>query len=687
MDMPMKLHGRTVLVCDCEGSMPLDGRVLGRACGAGDKVRIDSRLCRSQSDRFLNALENGPVLVGCTQERATFTALAEDSGRDVTDLRFVNIRERAGWSDEAATAAPKIAALLAEAMLDAPPTPLVGLKSDGVALIYGRDEMAVEAGRRLADRLDVTVMLTRPRDVLPPGDMDFPVVRGTIRRATGHLGAFQLTVDDYAQPLPSSRRNLAFGPPRDGARSACDILVDLSGDPPLFPAHHKRDGYLRADPGNAAEVTGILWRAADLVGEFDKPRHVDFRADLCAHSRNRRIGCTRCLDVCPTGAISPAGDHVAIDAFVCAGCGNCSAVCPTGAATYGRPPPRFLLERVRTLLLTYRDAGGRFPVLLMHEGEHGAPLIDLLARCGDGLPARVIPMRVNEVTQLGIEVFAAAIAYGAAEVRVLVRKRHRDDLEPLRRTLALAETVLSSLGCGAGRCALVEADDPDDLAVALGAIAVREGLAPRPFLPMGEKRGLTKLSLREVHAAAPLPVDVVPLSAGAPFGSLDVQVDGCTLCLACVGVCPTGALSDSPDRPQLSFTEDACVQCGLCASTCPEKVIALVPRLDFRPSARSPVVIKEEEPAECIRCGRQFGTKATVERIVARLEGRHWMYRDGPGARSAGDTSLVDRVRMCADCRVVVQTRSSLDPHAGPPRPKPRTSDDYLKDRPAGDGS
>ena len=108
-----------------------------------------------------------------------------------------------------------------------------------------------------------------------------------------------------------------------------------------------------------------------------------------------------------------------------------------------------------------------------------------------------------------------------------------------------------------------------------------------------------------------------PLPEGAPFGSLEVDVAGCTLCLACVGACPTGALLDNPDQPMLRFVEDACVQCGLCRSTCPEQVIRLEPRLDFTPAARMPRVIKEEEPAQCTRCGKAFGTRSSIERIVA----------------------------------------------------------------------
>src|SRR6185436_2203504 len=183
---------------------------------------------------------------------------------------------------------------------------------------------------------------------------------------------------------------------------------DLTGDAPLFPAADLRDGYLRADPGQPAAVLKAVLEARDLVGTFEKPRYVAFDAGLCAHSRSRIVGCTRCLDLCPAGAISPAGDHVAISAEICAGCGQCAAACPTGAASYALPPADALLRRLRTLLTTYREVGGTRPVLLLHDEAHGTPLIEALARHGAGLPANALPLAVNEVTQIGLEAIAAA---------------------------------------------------------------------------------------------------------------------------------------------------------------------------------------------------------------------------------------------------------------------------------------
>src|SRR3970282_631448 len=115
---------------------------------------------------------------------------------------------------------------------------------------------------------------------------------------------------------------------------------------------------------------------------------------------------------------------------------------------------------------------------------------------------------------------------------------------------------------------------------------------------------------------------ISPLPAGAPFGGVSVDVAGCTLCLACVGACPTGAIRDDPDRPWLGFNEDACVQCGLCRNTCPEFVITLAPRLNFGEAARGTITLNEEEPFNCIRCGKPFGVRSTIERIAEQLAGK-----------------------------------------------------------------
>jgi ferredoxin len=671
----MAEHTRKILICSCERTIPLDDEAINRGCRA--TVITANELCRSETEKFRAAAgEDERLVVGCTQEAPLFSELLEGRAGDIV---CANIRETAGWSKDARAAGPKMAALLAAAAEPVPDIPFVSFNSDGVILVYGRDEQAIEAGRLLKDHLDVTILIKPPAAVSPPRVSEFPVVQGRIRSASGYLGAFKLVVDGYAQPSPSSRQAMRFGTPRDGATSQCDLVLDLSGDPPLFPASDLRDGYLRADPGDPAAVLRAVLKARDLVGTFDKPQYVSFTPDICAHSRSRIVGCARCLDLCPTSAIAPAGDHVTIDAHVCAGCGQCAAICPTGAAAYALPPADVLLRKLRVLLAAYRKAGGSRPVLLIHDEAHGTPLIDALARFGDGLPANVLPLSVNEVTQVGIEAIAAAFAYGACAMQFLLRAKSRHDVTGLVKTIALTEPILAGLGFAAGSVAAIETDDPDALGTTLRTLNYAEpAAAAASFMPVGAKRDLLRLALRELHRVAPAPVDVITLPVGAPFGSIEIKVNGCTLCLACVSACPTGALSDNPEKPMLRFTEDACVQCGLCKATCPEKVITLVPQLDFRTATATARVLKEEEPFHCIRCGKPFGVKSTIERIAGKLAGRHWMFQES--------AQRLEVLKMCEDCRVIAITEQEFDPHGAPPRPKARTTEDYLRERDAREG-
>ncbi|MEE8516820.1 MAG: 4Fe-4S binding protein [Alphaproteobacteria bacterium] len=662
---------KKILICNCEGTMALDAKALGKALGAD--LPVHHQLCRAEIANFEAAASGGePLLVCCTQEAPLFTETL-DQAHPETEAAFTNIRERAGWSDDGAAALPKIAALIAEASLDVPPAGTITLKSEGRVLVLGHDETAIDAARRLADHLDASVLLSRPADLMPPAITTMALFKGTVAAASGHLGDFRVTVDDYAAPKPSSRRSLEFEGARNGVALEFDIILDLTRSAALFPAPEKRDGYFKVDAGDPAAVARALFDIVDLVGEFEKPRYVVYDKNICAHSRSGVLGCNRCIDTCPASAITPAGDYVAIDPHICGGCGGCASVCPTGAVTYALPPYDAMFTRLRTLLRSYREAGGNDAVLLVHDDRYGNELIGMMARFGRGLPARVVPFVVNEATLVGLDFLAAAIAYGAERVLVLVPPGRRGEADALQDQMDMLDTALSGLGHATGRAAIIDATDPDAVADQLYGLEVLAPIAPSDFLALGGKRSVMTMALGHLHDTAPEPQEIIALPAESPFGTVNIDTDGCTLCLACVGACPTGALTDNPDKPMLSFNEQACIQCGLCRNTCPESVMSLEARFNFGEDAKREILVKEEEPFECISCGEPFGGRSSIEATIARLKD-HPMF--------SGDGNTIDQLRMCADCRIVAQFDQPA-PLSGAPRPLTRTTDDYLKD---GDG-
>jgi hypothetical protein len=112
----MKRQGHRILLCDCERSMAPDGEALCRVLAGGGDARVHTQLCRAEIDAFRGALRAGDegLIVACTQEAPLFAETAAEIAPEAA-LRFVNIRENAGWSAEGAEAGPKIAALLAAA--------------------------------------------------------------------------------------------------------------------------------------------------------------------------------------------------------------------------------------------------------------------------------------------------------------------------------------------------------------------------------------------------------------------------------------------------------------------------------------------------------------------------------------------------------------------------------------------
>lgn len=653
-----------LLLCNCTGTMRLDSQAIAKGCGiTGDTVH--SHLCRAQAAVVASALKSGePIIVACGQEAPAFMELAEEM--DAADrLLCIDIRDRAGWSDDAS--GPKMAALIAEARLRAPDLPLMDVASGGLCMVYGSADVALEAAARLATALSVTCVLTEPAEIAaPPADID--IVTGRIRNAAGALGQFTVSLDAFAELAPAGRGPRRFGDPRNGAKSECDIIVDLSGSQPLFPAHHKRDGYLRADPGDPLAIQRVLFDAAQLTGTFEKPLHIRFEESLCAHSRASRSGCNRCLDVCPTGAILPDGDTVRINPNICAGCGACHAVCPSGAASTDDPPVAHLFRRMRVLADAYAKAGGKAPRLLVHDAEHGAEMIRLAARHGRGLPGAVIPLEIPALAIFGHAEQLTALALGFNTVDILVSPR--TGRATIEAQIELAAAIAEGTGGGGDRIRLIDPTDPDILSDMLYA----EAPAPHPIepiLPLGGRRDAVRLAARAL-AGTKLPTAPVPLPAGAPYGAVLVNTDRCTLCLACVGLCPSGALLDNPDKPQLSFHEEACLQCGICVDTCPETAISLVPQLNLADSALSGRVLHEEEPFACIECGALFGVKSTIDRITEKLAGKHSMFTNSDNARL---------IQMCDDCRIRAQSHSEDQPFFLRNRPRPRTTDDDLAER------
>ena len=646
---------KRLVLCSCEGSQAIDAQALAQATGFSCS-KVYSSLCYSQQDSAAKELSHENVLIACGQEIDFFQDLAEELEANEPD--FIDLRDRAGWSVDEKSKTPKMVALLADAQMDLNQQKSLDVISHGACFIFGEPEAVLRAAESLKDQLALTLLFENIDDA--PDDRSFDVMLGSLRKVSGALGGFQIEVDQAQFLIPSGKGAYKYGPPKDGGQAECDIVLDLSGAAPKVAAPDKREGYLRADPKDPIAVARAILEAGQLIGTFEKPLYVKVEEHLCAHSRAETIACSNCLNICPTGAITPQGEHVVIDPMICAGCGACSAVCPSGAISYDAPSPELMFLRLRTLSEAYRSAGGVDPSLLVVDDGLGSDMLRASARYFGGLPADCIPLTLGAVSTFGHAEIAAAFACGFASVDILLTPgSERDAFE---REIPLAEAI-----CGHGKIRLLEESDPEALSDVLFDRTHQKGLIDT-IIPMGSRRQVTRTAAQAIHDKD----TILPLPANAPYGAVLVNTDACTLCLSCVSLCPSGALADNPDKPELRFQEDACLQCGLCANICPEKAIVLKPQLNLTDTALSQVILNEEDPFACIECGALFGVKSTVERILEKLSGKHAMFASEKAAQM---------IQMCDKCRVGAQFHIENNPFAGDSRPKVRTTEDYLSKR------
>ena len=675
----MDIDNNKILICNCENTMEIDGDRITEGCQSSTKCSVNNNLCGSELNVVLEQLEhsknnNKNLFVACTQEQQTFEKLAEDNNFEAP--KTFNIREYAGWSNESKKSTPKISALINTAIKKTKQTPSLTLESSGRCFVYvdckkgdSSLEIAADFCQKLSTHLGVTLMISNCENDIFLEAKNYKITKGIIKKAQGYFTQFKLEIVNFSEVLPSSKSNLEFGNFFKEVDTECDLIIDLSENTPMFTGDHKRDGYFRASTNSPSDLLNIFTKVIEMIGQFEKPIYVNFNETLCAHSRNSKVGCTKCLDVCPAGAIQSIGDIVSIDPGICGGCGFCGSVCPSGAIQTDYPSLDVILGSLSSLKNDFTKAGGKNPALLLFDGNYGNEMIGLISRHGNGLPANVIPYEMHSVGRVGHDVLVSTIALGYKKIFILIDPKNIDEYNFLPQQIELANSLLSGVAkSSANSICTIEENDPEKVELKIYEADGYTKIKPSPFVALGAPRGILRAGIQGLSKSNHNKNSIIKLPEGSPYGKVDVNLETCTICLSCVNACPAGALQDNPDAPQLLFREDACLQCGICVATCPEKAISLLPQFNLNDEAMSATVIIEDQPFDCIECGKTFGSTKSIERIIEKLSSHSMFEEDG----------RTQMLKMCEDCRVGAMFTQKDKMLEMKDRPKPRTTDDYL---------
>lgn len=518
------------------------------------------------------------------------------------------------------------------------PTSLVAYESAGRVVVIGHRADAVPVAERLKKKLECSVVITTGGEAPAEASAEpasgkrdgGQVIYAKVVEVRGYLGAFEIDVEVNGEVTPLAPSLLT-------AQRPFDIVLDLC-DPPFLRADVLPPGYF-APRRDAERLERAVEEIPELVGEFEKPKYFNYDASICAHGNSGLIGCTRCISACPTDAIRSLKDRIEVDPFLCQGGGSCATACPTGAITYAFPPVADLLGDLRRMLLAYRDAGGQAAAVMFHDGEAGRAWLESSMQA---LPENLIPVEVEEVGSVGMDAWLTVIAYGARQVVLWCpRSIPAAVAAELEHQLAVARGILEAMGYPP--TLILRADQGDDGWLRRVPESDPDGVPAATFAPVDEKRTNIRAAIDHLYSHAAQRTGSATLPSGAPFGEIAVNKQTCTLCMACVSVCPASALSDGGEEPKLKFIEWNCVQCGLCETACPEDAITRHPRFLFDAEQRRTArVLNEDAPFHCVSCGKAFATTRVIERMQHKLKD-HWMFQK---------PEAVKRMQMCEDCRV-----------------------------------
>ena len=191
------------------------------------------------------------------------------------------------------------------------------------------------------------------------------------------------------------------------------------------------------------------------------------------------------------------------------GCGTCTTVCPSGALTYAYPGPADVGARLRTLLATLCEGGRTRRVPAVARPRTAARRSRSTRGTAAGLPARVIPVEVHSIDSIGLDLWLAALAWGATDIVVAGCRARTSSATAGLAGFQMRARRHDRPGArlpGPRTSRIVNGDDPPRSMLRCGTSIRRSACAmPATFAATNEKRTTLSLAIDHLALHAPVP--------------------------------------------------------------------------------------------------------------------------------------------------------------------------------------
>ena len=358
---------------------------------------------------------------------------------------------------------------------------------------------------------------------------------------------------------------------------------------------------------------------------------IHWNAGSCQYSARLGYGCQLCVDACNHQALQQNRTGVELDHSACIECGACLAACPTGALQYQRFTDKNFIEYFTDFPLRPGST-----VILGDESS--------LHKFWWYSEKRDYPnaffMEFPQPAALHTMHLLLLFAQGAAKIIILT-----EDKGNIPKQITSSKQILQTLFDREQDLQLISdiTDLPSLLTQNNGTPLTTTFLPASTYINRREKL----LKIIQFLSGSNTAAEDIPDPASEDFATVSCDETKCTGCIACVGECRIGALSTDGKDYSLSHTPALCVRCGICVTICPENALSIQPGLSLTNDFFSKQLLAQTEPAKRKGCGKIFGTRKSLEKVVAILSARGMWDRTD------------DLLEYCENCRVINLYKSS----------------------------